>query len=224
MSKLQKIQNTALRIATGCYKGTNTQHLHDETETLPINKHIQLHSSLYRQRAQHPSHPSYRLTTLPASDRHLKQTTFNNTTNFTTNIPTDITVDHATISTNSSTIHSSIVQTYLSSREVNNTIAQLPPSISKTEITLPRNTRCLLAQLRTGKSTFLLSYLHLIRPADYPSPICPICTTANHDTSHLFTCPSIPNPNNLTSLSLWSNPVETAELLARWRSALPHLN
>jgi len=223
MSKLQKIQNTALRITTGCYKGSNTQHLHDETETLPTNQHIQLHSSLYRQRAQHPSHPSYKFTTLPPSDRLLKQTTFNNK-NFTTCIPTDITVEHSTISTNCSTIHSSIVQTYLSSRKVNSTLTQLPPSISKTELSLPRNTRCLLAQLRSGKSNFLLSYRHLIRPTDYPSPTCPVCLIANHDTNHLFNCPSIPNPNNLTCLSLWSNPVEVAELLARWQIALPHLN
>ena len=35
INKLQTIQNTALRIATGCTSDTNTQHLHQETKILP---------------------------------------------------------------------------------------------------------------------------------------------------------------------------------------------
>ena len=45
INKLQVMQNAALRTATGCTQDTNIQHLHDETLTLPIHKHIQLHAS-----------------------------------------------------------------------------------------------------------------------------------------------------------------------------------
>ena len=37
-----------------------------------------------------------------------------------------------------------------------------PPQVDSTEENLPRHTRCTLAQLRTNKSLFLLSYLHKI--------------------------------------------------------------
>ena len=54
--KQQIVQNTALRIATGCTHDTNTQHLHEETNVLPIHQHLQLHASQIRQKAQHPLH------------------------------------------------------------------------------------------------------------------------------------------------------------------------
>ena len=63
INKLQVMQNTALRTATGCTQDTNIQHLHDETLTLPIHKHLQLHASQYKQKTQHPSHPLHKHTT-----------------------------------------------------------------------------------------------------------------------------------------------------------------
>ena len=54
INKHQITQNTALRIATGCTTDTNT-HLHDETQTLSIKEHLQLHASQIRQKSQHPT-------------------------------------------------------------------------------------------------------------------------------------------------------------------------
>ena len=85
--KLQIVQNTALRIATGCTHDTNTQHLHDETNVLPIHQHLQLHASQIRQKAQHPTHPLHKMTIHPHTPRLKEQTTFNNI-NYTTNIDT----------------------------------------------------------------------------------------------------------------------------------------
>ena len=45
INKLQVMQNAALRTATGCTQDTNIQHLHDETLTLPMREHLQLHAS-----------------------------------------------------------------------------------------------------------------------------------------------------------------------------------
>ena len=54
----------AERSIENCHKmHTNTQHLHDETLTLPIHDHLQLHASQYKQKTQHPSHPLYKHTT-----------------------------------------------------------------------------------------------------------------------------------------------------------------
>ena len=68
IDKLQIVQNTALRIATGCTHDINTQHLHDETNVLPIHQHLQLHASQIRQKAQHPTHPLHKLTIHPGSN------------------------------------------------------------------------------------------------------------------------------------------------------------
>ena len=35
----------------------------DETLTLPIHEHLQLHASQYKQKTQHPSHPLHKHTT-----------------------------------------------------------------------------------------------------------------------------------------------------------------
>ena len=88
INKLQVMQNAALRACTGCTHDTNIQHLHDETNILPIQKHLQLHASQIRQKAQYPSHPLYKYTTHNNSQRLMKPTTFNNS-RYTTNIPTD---------------------------------------------------------------------------------------------------------------------------------------
>ena len=47
ISKLQVMQNVALRTATGCTQDSNIQHLHDETLTLPIRVNLQLHTSQF---------------------------------------------------------------------------------------------------------------------------------------------------------------------------------
>ena len=91
--------------------------------------------------------------------------------------------------------------------------------ISRWFKTLPRKTRRTLAQLRDGKSPFLLSYKNKIDPFTYPSPLCPLCKLQTHDTTHLFNCPLI--PTNLKPMDLWLNPVGVAALLAAWESALP---
>ena len=85
INKLQVMQNAALRACTGCTHDTNI-HLHDETNILPIQKHLQLHASQVRQKAQYPSHPLYRYTTHNTSQLLMKPTTFNNS-RYTTNRP-----------------------------------------------------------------------------------------------------------------------------------------
>ena len=42
VQKLQTIQNSALHIATGCVNMASVDHLHDETEMLPVQVHLSL--------------------------------------------------------------------------------------------------------------------------------------------------------------------------------------
>ena len=182
IDKLQIVQNTALRIPTRCTHD-NTQHLHDETNVLPIHQHLQLYASQIRQKAQHPTHPLHKPTIHPHTPRLKKQTTFNNI-NYTTNIGTQ-----QQISANSTQIHTSIVQTHLLQRTHNKLIHQHAPKISPSELSLPRETRRTLAQLRTNKSAILISYLHKVVETHHTSPLCPLCKThpqTTYSTAHTY--------------------------------------
>ena len=175
INKLQVMQNAALRTATGCTQGTNIQHQHDETVTLPIHEHLQLHASKYKQKTQHPSHPLHK-----QHSKAKKNTIFNNG-RYTTNIPTDPhTVTTTYIKTNMRHMHTSIVSRHLATRGNNKILRTPPPHISSSEERLPRLTRRTLAQLRTNKS-----YLHKVDAKTHPSPLCPLCNIHIHNTHHL---------------------------------------
>jgi len=49
LNKLQKIQNTSLRIASGCTKDTNI----NQTTILLVKEYLKLHGSISRQNAQY---------------------------------------------------------------------------------------------------------------------------------------------------------------------------
>ena len=212
INKLQVMQNAALRTATGCTQDTNIQHLHDETLTLPIHEHLQLHASQYKQKTQHPSHPLHKHTTYFNTPRQKKTTIFNNG-RYTTKIPTDPhTVTTTDIKTNMRHIHTSIVSRHLATRGNNKILRTPPPHTSSSEEILPRLT---LAQLRTNKSPFLKSYLHKVDAKTHPSPLCPLCNIHTHDTHHLFNCTHI--RTTLSPLDLWTDPAGVTALLAGGR-------
>jgi hypothetical protein len=218
LNKLQTVQNAALRLASGCTRDTNLQHLHCETQTLPIRDHLKLHASLLRDKSHDVHHPLFPCLISSPPKRVMKETIFHNNA-FTLNLPTDPTnLNKQTISANSKIIHTTIVQGYLSTLQPNKLLNKSPPDIHPSESSLDRRSRCTLSQLRAGKSSLLQSYLNHINPATYPSPICPICNIRPHDTHHLFDCPQI--PTTLTTLDLWQNPVGVADLLTTWRARL----
>ena len=69
IQKLQTIQNSALRIATGCVKMTSIGHLHEETKMLPV----QVISYQYHTRTLQPNNPSDNVVTYPSDIRNMKQ-------------------------------------------------------------------------------------------------------------------------------------------------------
>ena len=219
ITKLQTIQNMALRIATGCTSDTNIQHLHNETNILPLNAHLKLHSSQLRQKSQHPTHPLHKFTVLTENERHKKQTIFDNNNNYTVNINTksDLICEDL-IQSNLKLIHSHIVSNHLSQRPPNKVLQDQTPSVSPAELLLSRETRRTLAQLRTNKSPLLVSYLFSIGDPRHPSPLCPLCLMHDHTSSHLFECKSLPTA--LSSLDLWTNPDKVESFLATWGERL----
>ncbi|MGK2940486.1 MAG: reverse transcriptase domain-containing protein [Immundisolibacter sp.] len=219
INKLQTTQNTALRIATGCTADTNAQHLHEETHVLPVQEHLKLHASLLHQKAQHPDHPLHKLTQQQAPPRNMKESMFRQGNPYINHIQTDsATVTEDNIKQNITTLHTSSVQNYLTTRNNNKIINQQAPDINKAEETLPRQARRRLAQLRTGKCPLLQTYKHKIDPLTHNSPLCPLCKNTEHTTQHLFTCTHI--NTQLTPLDLWRDPVGAAGLLATWELEL----
>ena len=79
MDKLQRIQNQALRIATGSLLKADIQHLHSESSVLPLPDHLRMLCSQFLAGALRPTHPSHALVTQDPGPRHripLLQSTF----------------------------------------------------------------------------------------------------------------------------------------------------
>ena len=216
INKLQVMQYAALRTVTGFIQDTHIQHLHDETLTLPIHEHLQLHASQYKQKTQHPSHSLHKHTTYFNTPR-LKTISLTTAATQQTfpQAPHNHNLRHKTIRCH---IHTSIVSRHLATRGNNKILRAPPPHISSSKEILLYLTRRTLAQLRTNRSPFLKSYLHKVDAKSYPSPLCPLCNTHTHDTHHLFNCTHI--CTTLSPLDLWTDPAEVTSLLARWTENL----
>ena len=92
----------------------------------------------------------------------------------------------------------------------------IPPLIHPSEQSLPRRTRTILSQLRSGHCARLESYRH--RVGRSASDLCPQCQSEPHSSSHLFNCNQF--PTSLTTTDLWERPREAAIFLA----TLPSFN
>ena len=164
-----------------------------------------------------PSHPLHKLNKHQAMPRPIRPSIFQSDDTYQIRTdPTTVTAEH--INQNLKTIHSNIVEKYLTERQPNKIINQQAPKINKEEEQLTRKIRRTLAQIRTGKSPLLLTYKHTIDPHTYPTATCPLCKTHEHNTTHLFNCTHI--PTQLVPLDLWSNPVGAAALLDTWEQGL----
>ena len=215
LNKLQIIQNSSLRIATGCTRDTNCQHLHEETKILPLKEHLKLHSSQLRQKSQLPSHPLHSLNINNPKSRFIRETIFHNK-NYTINYDNNQNLfTENEVEENKKRIHTDTVNNYIQNKEKNNVLNQIAPEISKNEENIPREYRRILAQLRTNKSPILYHYMNKINPTQYPNPHCPLCKTHIHDTHHLFNCNKM--SCSKSSVSLWQDPEYVVSLLARWR-------
>ena len=84
-----------------------------------------------------------------------------------------------------------------------------PATIAAEERQLPRQTRVVLAQLRSGWCSRLNSYWSRIDAVVRDA--CPACDTGPHNTLHLLYCTA--KSTQLTPEDLWLQPVKVAEFL-----------
>ena len=219
ITKLQSVQNAALRACTGHTKDTNQRHYHEETKILPIQAYMQMTTSIFREGTRDPSHPLHSALHDPEPDRRMKRTAFD--TSYVTMVHgcDREGMEAKEREINKKTIHTAAVTNYLAAREAPPLLQRVPPEVHHSEVQLPREKRRQLAQLRAGKCPLLQGYLHHIGKAE--SPNCKLCTQVAHDTAHMFRCPNI--PTRLTPEDLWREPIRAAQLVSQWEAALAAL-
>ena len=184
-----------------------------------IQKHLQLHASQVRQKAQYSLHPLHRYTTHNTSQQLMKPTTFNNT-----NIHTDpCTVTTADIKANMRDIYTSIVSQHLATRDNNKTLRTHPPQVSITEENLPRHTRRTLAQLRTNISPFL--YIIYTQNRHLNTSITTLPPLALSRTHHTTSLQLPTDTHHAVGPGFVEGSLHVAVLLDDWREKLaanPH--
>ena len=210
-TKLQTIQNSTIRIATGCVMMTPIDHLHTEAKVLKVDEHLKMLCSQHLATCLQPNHISFPIVTADSGPRPMKQTL----QMFSRDQVSELLVRGVTedIKVVRKTIHTRAVRTAIDSRRPNGVLSGPAPEVSEEETSLPRGARTTLAQLRSGYCSSLNTFKH--RTNLSPSAVCPCCRQADHTTQHIFECPE--HPTNLVPLDLWQRPGEVAEFLSTWQ-------
>ena len=76
-SRLQRAQNSALRITTGCLKMADVSELHQEAREQPVRQHNELISQQFAIACHLPQHPCHQLCHRPPDDRPERQRSLN---------------------------------------------------------------------------------------------------------------------------------------------------
>ena len=213
---LQKIQNKALRLITGTHSASAIDFLHQEVALLPVEDHMKLLAAQFLARALQPAHPSYETVSLAPQPNHrqMKHTLRSKCFPIVEPYLQDGIIPASSYKETISKIHTDIVSDTVDAQGPNRVLNGRPPLINPNEAYLPRQTRAVLARLRSGFCSDLKDYqLRLGRSDD---DLCPECRLNPASSSHIFSCPS--HPTNLTTTDLWEKPWEVAQLLASFQA------
>ena len=204
--KLQRQQNTALRIATGCQRSTPVDHLHQETLIIPIKDHNTLLCDQFYSKCLDPNNPCHYITNLSNPPRQMKQTLKLFSSN---RVSATRVTAHDTLKSINKQLHTTAVHDAINKYKPNKLLGHPPPPIDKSELSLPRSARCKLAQLRCGHSNLSMAHQHRLDPSI--SSTCPHCPSVIHTVPHLLTCPG--GPPGIVLTDLWSNPTKISSTL-----------
>ena len=211
-SKLEAVQNEALRIATGCHKMSDVDHLRQETKVLPLQEHAKMLSKQYLASCHQMGHPSNNIVAAPEPPRNMKPTLMSK---FGAEIRRRIPAARQFIDERHRKqvirdIHRDTVRRTVANYGVSKTLGKRPPEVNAAERTLSRPARTRLAQLRSGYSKHLGSYEARITN-NAAVNVCPDCAMSPHDVHHIFNCGA--KPTRLKVEDLWLKPVEVADFL-----------
>ena len=154
-----------------------------------------------------PDHPCYELTLSEDNPRKIRKTSSCFKHEIKDLVTPNITADD--YKKGLEQLHKTAVADCLANYLPNPVLNGPPPPISSEEKHLPRESRRILAQLRSGHSHILMSYRSTIDNS--ASDICPDCRIHEHTVEHLFKCTA--KPTTLTPVALWRRPVEASIFL-----------
>ena len=138
--------------------------LHQEARELPVRQHNELISQQFAIACHLPQHPCHQLCHRPPDDRPERQQSLigrfrHNIQQYLTEKPFSNTRCKSAISS----IYQDVVGTVIESSS-SKLLNGRPPPISTAEQTLPRKTRTILTQLRSGHCRILGQYMNRIDP------------------------------------------------------------
>ena len=216
--ELQIAQNSALRSITGCVLMSDQDHLHNETQILPVKEHSEMLSKQYMISMHQQHHPNRWQLTKPCSTRDIKKSLLHkHKKDIQVFVSPDQIIDKKQCKQAQKAIHTSSVKDTINNFKASKVTNKPAPRISNDEKQLPRETRVKLAQLRSGYSTLLNSYMLRINKSD--TDLCKTCNEVPETSMHLFNCKE--NPTELTADSLWNSPLEAATFLGLKLRASP---
>ena len=209
--RLQKIQNHALRLISGCHTAAAIDHLHDECELLPVGEHMRMLSAQFLAKALSPQHPSHDCAKAERGRRPMKETLRSKVFSLVEPYVDDGgIVQQERVREVMDRIHTDVVRETMGRLAHNRVLNQRPPKVNPNEKTLPRKTRVILAQLRSGHCARLRDYQYKI--GKVPDDRCPDCDLDTQNVEHLFSCPA--RRTGLSVEDLWTNPREVAFFLS----------
>ena len=139
-SRLQRVQNSVLRIATGCLRIADVAELHQEARELPVCQHNGLISQQFALACYLPQHPCHQLCHRPPDDRPKRRRSLIG--RFRPNIQqylAEESLSNTSYKLAISSIHQDTVRTAIDSSS-SKLLNGRPPSVATAEQTLLRNT------------------------------------------------------------------------------------
>ena len=208
ITKLERVQNAAARISTGSVKLSAESHLHAETKMLPVQNHLSLLCSQHLATCLQPGHPSYTTVSADPGPRwYMKKTLQSKFGDQVLRYCINGAVQDPKEARE--LLHTEYVASAIRARRENRVLNTQAPDIADEEVSLPRQYRTALSQLRSGHCSALNAFKHRIGVSQ--TYTCPSCHHSTHDTPHLFACPA--HPTGLDVRDLWENPAGVADYL-----------
>ena len=189
--------------------------LHAETRVLPVKEHLHLLSSQFLARSLQPNHVSHPVVQLDQGPRRLKHTLRSKCiAAVQPYLQPDGTLSQGRFPAVKNLLHTAIVGDTINNLGPNRVLGVPPPLVDASESSLPRQTRTVLAQLRSGQCGRLKDYQ--LKIGKMNDDLCGDCDLFPQTVSHLFDCPA--HPTTLGIVDLWANPTDAVDHLKNFNT------
>ena len=174
----------------GCHAAAAQDHLHGETQILPVDDHLRLLSAQHLAKPLQPSHPSFGIVTADPPHQRMKETLrLRCWSTVAPSLQGDV-VPPGELKQTLKQINANVVSDAMERLGNNRVLQARPPVVDISERRLSRQARTVLSQLRSGHCSRLNDLRFRIGRSK--SAICPDCNTADASTQHLFSCSANP--------------------------------